>query len=401
MISKITVPPILPETFEKIVAPWLYGIARKDIVAVMSYPASDRQRRVLQLLGEKKIQKKYLGAPDRFLWVHVDFRVDPIDDVIDLETHIQKASHAKRGRKVILVCIGCEKLLQKKNLPILIWFTIQSRVDRFRMLLFFETNLLRSDVLTMLASVPAFQPRIFTMMLYKEPDIRQFLLYLEKKWSMKISDSVKRDIVKTCGGVFLLVKEAVWYLRDHPNAPIKDVFNHTEMQFNLALLWNGFRLEEQQVLDALITRSDIRKVHHAAIRYLERTGFVKKEGARFFCTVPLLLEYRRAMIFLQHQMSIGSHGEVLLDGTNVSSHFSRAQRRILTVFIQHQSHLVSRDEVARALWPVDLENNYSDWAIDSHVSRLRTKLVQLNVSEESIRTIKGKGFILHEKKRDI
>lgn len=422
MTAKRFIPPILPDTFEALVAPWLKAIAHKDIVAVMSYPASDRQRRMLQLIDDIHLQKKYLGDPNRYVWVFVDFRVDPIDDTSDLERHIRKTiaeqgklrfeeeesfEHAirrfekHRHQKVVLVCIGCETLLHKQQTSILIWFTVQSRVDRIRMLLFFEANLFSEHALALLSHAPAFQPRICTLALYKELDVRQFLMYLEDKWSVRIPSEMKDNIVATCGGAFLLVKEAVRHVRDHPNASATDVFNHVEMQFNLALLWNGFSRDEQQVFDAILTQSDIKSAHAASVRYLARTGLIEKKGVRFVCIVPLLLDYRRAMIFLQHQLNLGSHGGIQLDGTNISSHFSRAQRRMLTCLIEKQSTLVSRDEVAAALWPVDTEKKYSDWALDSHVSRLRTKLLQLNISERSIRTVKGKGFIFNPKETNI
>ena len=143
MTRKNTIPPILPATFEAIVEPWLRGIVHKDIVAIMSYPASDRQRRMLELLEDKTLQRKFIGNPDRYLWVAVDFRVDPIDDVFDLEQHVQKAARGKikKNQKIILMCMGCEKLLQRQYVPLLIWFTVQCRVDRVRLLLFFEANL--------------------------------------------------------------------------------------------------------------------------------------------------------------------------------------------------------------------------------------------------------------------
>lgn len=396
MTRKITIPPILPETFEKVVAPWLTGIAKKDIVAVMSYPASDRQRRVLQLLADKKIQRKYLGPPKRFLWISIDFRLDPIDDVIDLEHHIQNATHGKKGQKVILICMGCEKLLQKQYVPLLIWFTVQCRVDSLRMLLFFEANLFRDDVLNLLSRVPAFQPRISVMTLYQELDVRKFLVYLENKWSFTVPDSMKEEILLQCGGAFLLVKEAMRHLRDHPDTSSAQVFSHTEMKFNLALFWNGFDTHEQDVFDAIVTRNDIQKTMYTSVDYLKQAGFIKQKGNRYICCVPLFLQFRQAMIAQSRRLSVNQQGEIELDGVIVSSHFSRIQRRILTKLIERRSRLITRSDIASAIWPGKTEEKYSDWAIDSHISRLRTKFFQQGITQELLRTVKASGFILDQ-----
>lgn len=103
----------------------------------------------------------------------------------------------------------------------------------------------------------------------------------------------------------------------------------------------------------------------------------------------------------RHLLMLGHHGEILLGGINISTHFSRAQCRIITCLIKKRSQLVTRHEISGALWPLDTENQYSDWAIDSQVSRLRTKLLQLGIPQESFRTVKGKGFMLQQKELDV
>lgn len=397
MTRKKTVPPILPETFEGIVAPWLQGIAHKDIVAVVSYPASDRQRRMLQLLADKKLQRKYLGNPARYLWVSVDFRVDPIDDVIDLEHHIQKAarSRIKKSQKIILTCMGCEKLLQKQYLPLLIWFTLQCRVDSMRTLLFFEANLFAPLTLELFGSVPAFQPRITYLPLYEETDTRQFIRHMtEIKWRFNITSGMADRIVAECGGVFLLVKEALWHLRDHPKAATDAIFSHTEMQFNLAVLWNGFANEEQKVLERVVKRKALDdQSYDASIRYLERMRFIVYERTGWRLTVPRFSRYLRELFTQNKHLTLNDQKEILLDGVPVGGQFSRAQRRILVHLLSHTGDVVPRDVIAELLWPHDTQAQYSDWAIDSAISRLRLRLTRLGIDNKRIKTMKGKGVI--------
>lgn len=418
MTRKITIPPIPPETFENIVAPWLQGIARKDIVAVMSYPASDRQRRVLQLLADKKIQRKYLGPPERFSWISIDFRVDPIDDVIDLEqyivrkitdqTNIKFPKHGslegwidlfkkKSKQKIVLICFGCEELLRKQKTPILIWIASQCRVDGMRFLLFFEANLFSSQALDVFGRVRSFQPRIYTMSLYSESDVQQFMRYLEHKWSLHVDSYVRKEMVQVCGGSLLLIKEAVWYLRDHAKAETRDIFSHPEMQFNLAILWNGFNIQEHEVFEGIFTHTELHPDQQSSIHYLLNVGFIRKQGKEYVCTVPLLEKFRKIVLFSQHRLVLKDKGELYLENINVTMHFSRSQKRILGVLLRKSPHVATRQEVASAIWPSNTLEQYSDWAIDSHMSRLRIKLVQLGIPEDTIVTAKRKGFAFGNK----
>lgn len=417
MTRKNTIPPILPETFEAIVAPWLTGIAHKDIVAVESYPASDRQRRYVNLLDNHSLQEKYLKDSDRYLWISVDFRVDPIDDVPDLEatilrkiTELTGKNHGKRGdfrekisqfekkykKKVILAAFGCEELLASRKIPILIWFTILCRFDSLRMLLFVEANLFSPKTLEIFGKVPAFQPRISIMHLYDHTDTRQFIRHMTAgEWNMHISQNMEDTILTGCKGLLLLVKEALWHLRDHPKATADAIFSHTEMQFNLAALWNGFAKEEQDVLERVVMRQVVEdNGYHSSIIYLERMRFLSRDHSSWRLTVPFLARYVRKRFAQQKQLTLSDQKEIFLDGVPVGMQFSRAQRRVLSHLLLHPEQVISRDAIAMLLWPHDTQTYYSDWAIDSSVSRLRVRLLQLGIGTHVLETKKGKGFIL-------
>ena len=416
MTRNQTIPAILPTTFESMVAPWLMGIARRDIVAVVSYPASDRQRRVLQLLADNKIHRKYGATPNRYIWIGVDFRVDPIDDVADLEKHLRRKLADQTGmkiseheptnevikrfeyrskQKIILYCFGCEQLLRNRAIPLLIWFTVQCRVDSLRMLLFFETNLFDPDTLSLFGSVPAFQPRIVELPLYGAADTKQFITHMMQSiWHFTIAPGMTNRIISQCGGMFLLVKEALWYLRDHPKATADAVFSHTEMQFNLAALWNGFDKKEQEVLEGVVKREELNDQSLlSSILYLEHLGFLTRERTGWKITIPLLTHYVQKLLTHDHQLTLNGQKQILLDSVPVDAHFSRAQHRILVHLLLHTGQIIPRDAIAELLWPHDTQTHYSDWAIDSALSRLRTRLIQLGLSAHMLETKKGKGFI--------
>jgi DNA-binding winged helix-turn-helix (wHTH) protein len=66
---------------------------------------------------------------------------------------------------------------------------------------------------------------------------------------------------------------------------------------------------------------------------------------------------------------------------------------MMNILIEKKNNIVSRDEIAKRIWPEDYMVEYSDWAIDKTASRLRKKVKDANVGLE-IKVVKGKGYIL-------
>ena len=67
------------------------------------------------------------------------------------------------------------------------------------------------------------------------------------------------------------------------------------------------------------------------------------------------------------------------------------EERILTVLKGNIGEVVSRDVIAKCIWGSKYLENYSEWAIEKVISRIRNKL-KLQSSELSIITYKGEGY---------
>ena len=416
MESKLP-PPLLPHTFEKLVAPWLIGIRRRELTSVMSYPSSDRQRRIINLEDDELLQRRYLGG-QKYLWINVDFRIDPLDLPADLEARIVqilklklpglipgptfsdtvKLIERKYRTRLILTAMGAEKLIQERNIPILTWFSAIYRREILSLLLFFETNLLAAQAIKLFKFVPTFQPHIHAHALYSRPDAAQWIERMCAEWEMKLISKVKIEILDICGSNFLFIKSVLWYLRDHPRASAAEATQTTEMQFNLELQWQGFSPDERQVLDLIILKQPLnQEVPQAALKYLELTGFIEKQTATYRLTVPILEKFRLQALNQNVLLKLNGNREITLNGVAVDTHFSRRQRRVLVYFLEHPGIIISRDTVGGCIWGDMVAEKYSDWAIDSLISRLKLHLRQLGIAGSVLETKKGKGFIFHYK----
>ena len=85
---------------------------------------------------------------------------------------------------------------------------------------------------------------------------------------------------------------------------------------------------------------------------------------------------------------------VYLNNVPVEKFFSRKEHRVMKLLVEHEGEVMSRNDIASALWPVDTEKEYSDWAIDQIIARVRKRLVHLHISPEILKVIRGKGYLL-------
>ncbi len=82
-------------------------------------------------------------------------------------------------------------------------------------------------------------------------------------------------------------------------------------------------------------------------------------------------------------------GHLYIDGIIVDEKFTRNELKLLTLFLSETKNIYPKEELFEQLW----ENNgeYSDWALDKTIHRLRTKLNKLQVTSE-IKTLRGRGY---------
>lgn len=303
----------------------------------------------------------------------------------------------KFNKKIILVVFGAEMIIERKDHSFLIWFTTLCRSDVLRMLLFFETNLFSTESMEVIGRAPAFQPRIKLLSLYDEDDTYQFIEYMSQvEWKVKIYQTQKKEIQNQCGGMFLLVKEALWYLRDNPRASLQEIFHHTEMRFNLSMLWNSFSKREQEVFERIVLHQSLSDMKfQSSLEYLEQVRFIGKKKGETQILVPIFSSFIENVVKNKKVLSM-LNGKIVLNGIPVDSHFSKKERRLLEYLLNNRGKLIYREKLAENIWSESNGDMYSDWAIDSHLHRLRKKFIRLGLPKELLETKKGIGVLLHK-----
>jgi DNA-binding winged helix-turn-helix (wHTH) protein len=411
--------PIRYNTFMSMVEPWLLGIKNNDIPCVVSYPASDRQRRLLQLQDNSQILTKYLGSDQKYQFITIDFRVDLIESTSDLEKLIYRkleessawqldrplpfdrameSFNKKTGKSMVLVCIGCERMIELEAIWCLIWFTMVIRQQSTRLLLFFERNIWDEKAMACFSQAPAFKPRLSIMTLYENPDVLQFMDYLQETQfdGVTLPTTIRQQIMYSGSGLFLFIKSMCLIYRDNPKFTLTEICQSDEMQFVLENFWKSISTKEQETLSDIVTK----KINYEAIRqtpsyrYLYKTKIIHDNSKKIILAVPLLEDFIKQIQYQEMSFKC-SNGQVFINNIMVTRQFSPQEINILSKLFKRKNTLVSRDEISMAIWGDQVNEKYSDWAIDSHFSRLRKKLAALRIDPSQLEVKKGKGFVYH------
>lgn len=399
-------------TYHAMVVPWLTALKRDEIVAVVSYPGSDRERRLNSLIADRNLQNKYLEKNKTYQWLTLDLRLKPNSNRADLETLVFAAlkeqlphnsspaiSFTQRLNAledvVVLSIIGAEEMLQEEQIPLLLWVSEMVRAQTLKVLLFFETNIFSSEALDVFKVIPNFQPRIYPLTLYSNKDMDKFITHMQEDhgYHFTFNTATRSASIAQCGGNLGLIREILHYLKEYPNASLIDIFTHREMRFTLSSLWNAFGPLEKELLQKIATgQPTTNHIYKAAAEYLLMTGFIRQDEAFYKIEVPLFHTFINESIVFKKRPEIQG-GNILINGVYVSSQFSHAEKQIFAHCISHADELITRDTIASLMWGKRVNLKYSDWAIDSTLSRLRKKLTQFGFSEDTIQTKRGQGII--------
>ncbi|MEK7592257.1 MAG: winged helix-turn-helix domain-containing protein, partial [Patescibacteria group bacterium] len=122
---------------------------------------------------------------------------------------------------------------------------------------------------------------------------------------------------------------------------------------------------------------------------LLRYGYIKKEEFSYIPFTPLLGEYLQVY---EGKSEIPKARKKHFKPDEILLLFSKSQRMILELLKSREGEIVSRDDIAKALWGEGWEDRYSDWAIDQLLSSIREKMGSSRMDGQII-TKKGEGII--------
>ena len=367
---------VITDQYQRISHQWNSCLKMGESIALIFPYLSDKQFRIQQ----------YLDSLDRTNFSSVIFNPSsqPVDELSDLENLInqQLPDFNQNPKKIIILSISEGELLLHPGREI-IFDLLQKLCLKYlniKTLIAFDNNIFKS-VSDYYKYNLLFQNIIYYP-LYSSSDIMVFIDYLCKKWELKMPQPVRKSITYHSGGFYWLTKEACRLYRDNNKWSPSD----PSFLYRLNCLYNTLTLEEKDILSNCPRLKKFEK--SIDLEHLKKIGLINQDN---LISVPEL-----SKLIIQHHnkqkiFSVTEEG-ISLNGFSLSNVLSATEYALLKFFISKPNIPITRDEIAKIMWPLHTEDSYSQWAIDQAIKRLRDRLVLLKLSPFIIKSVRGVGY---------
>lgn len=320
--------------------------------------------------------------------IQISFSPDETDSFDDIEM-ILEDKIGKTKKDVGIYVTNPELAIRQKSYYVIDAFTkMQEYKNNLHFILMFDIDITNPDIAKHFTRTSIFS-NLNYFPLYSQVDATGFIDYLVNKWSLHISQGTKEKIIKKCGSHLWLLKYVTRSFRDDKDMSLEDIFDSDQIYFRLEQIYNSLQDCEKIVLQKLIKNEVIEdNVEKHCLRYLSKMNLISNEEI----TIPLLAEYIRKSMPKVNIHITDQH--ILLNNIQVDAHFSRQEKRAFKSLLDFKNQIVTRDQLAKAIWPINTEESYSDWAVDRLIARLREKIVNLGIPKDLIKTFRNKGYML-------
>lgn len=236
----------------------------------------------------------------------------------------------------------------------------------------------------------------------KENEIHFIIKEQEDKFGIKVSEEDTKIIYKVSGGNLWYIKKIISLISESKNTlnkPFNEIINNLAGQYEIDIaseyLWNKLTKGDQDDITDVIKGS----TQDFDNEYLLRSCIIIKENDHSFKVFsPIFESYIHKVNKIKTRnndinASVNLKGRVItIDEKVVSSSLTKTEFNVLAYFIEHCNSIVSRDDIAQIMWGSDFYDNYSDYAIDRLISRVRKKIGENASAPKHLKTIKGVGF---------
>jgi DNA-binding response OmpR family regulator len=359
--------PLTPNTISHYDEEWVRVIKRHENAVVVYPPCSDREYRLSDFI------RKY-NRTCRFFSVSLaESRIEDRTDWDKLIRSIDASIDTDKRPFVVFIRDG-ENLFSTHTLviPALVDFYVRhANVSLFILSERYPYRLLPNSLMQNIIWRP----------LYSESDTCAFCTYLEKKFSVTLDSTLQKRISEECGGHLWLVKQVVRSLSAKTGS---DPFDTDALLLRVKTIFERLSDDERNVLMEVHSHAPVSDLYIYPV--LEKLGYIKNGQI----TIKLLDRYIDTIIRREYRLRC-ENDHIYIGKVCIDTLISSKEKRCLMVFILNPGKIITREQIAQTLW-LDSDHEYSDWALDQTVSRLRNKLRSLGLMHTHIKTIKGQGY---------
>jgi len=203
--------------------------------------------------------------------------------------------------------------------------------------------------------------------------------------NLKLTIKENQQYYDFCGGVPALLKH---FLRlrirfNYFDAIVKS--NETEEKINI--FWQSFSENEQKVLTSISLTGSYPEEYEHVFKYLSNLNLINKDNKIIGEWIKLILKN-----YDKDERLILRSEEILFHNVKINELLTPIEEKLVRELIEKKT--LSRDEIAHALWGDFASSEYSEYAIDQALSRLRKKLEKIGIGGDRIKTVKKVGISL-------
>ncbi|MBN2100299.1 winged helix-turn-helix transcriptional regulator [Candidatus Dojkabacteria bacterium] len=239
-----------------------------------------------------------------------------------------------------------------------------------------------------------------------------------KDLALSYSDELAKEenlkkLLELSGGIFGLITSSLRYLSSEGEIDFspKSLLEGTVLRQRVQYIVQSFTQDEIETLAEIARKKapDKSKISN----YISKSGILTPKGE----IRSKLIEYYLLNIYSKEKKSKtpekpadkgedtavndqklridAASGEIYINGKRHSQILSETELKIIDYMKKNDQNVTTRDEIAKLIWGNAYLENYSDWAIDKTISRIRKKIKDSAKPHKHLVTIKGKGFKLH------
>jgi hypothetical protein len=365
-------------TTDKLFSFWIDCINRRETVNCIFVPLSDRYYRVSQFIQDYGVtfqNTSFTQLSTQSLNIEAHDFIRVVNSLRSPETNHQ----------VFIIMDGEWTLYHQPQMFEQIKLLTYTPTPQDTFIITYETNPHLPELESISLANQVLSKNIQLVPLYSASDISQFIDYFSKLIEVKVNPTQRKEIMDMCGGYIVFVSEALRTLKQLG----KVQFDTDNFLFKLRSVWNNFSPSQQQVLSAITTKSSYTPALNHLIQSFLQQKLLTINKAKLEVSCPLLKQYIRSIS--RKTLSFSDTGlSIQINHVPVDHLFTDRECELLKT-LTHSPTSISREKAAEILW--DNNTDYSDWALDQVIKRLRQKLSQLGIHPKAIRTIKSQGYL--------
>jgi len=225
---------------------------------------------------------------------------------------------------------------------------------------------------------------LWYMPLYKDEDIRMVIESQVNQGFVELDEEKTQKIIKLSGGYPRLAR---YFLRNLDKISVKS-WKETEIVHFFDEIWDGLSDASHQYLFNFTDNTNKKPSE-----YLQKTLLLCDHNGKRKLFSPLFLQYIKNLNKSKKTKLNEKEGELEINGKKLSIVLSSQEENMFKYLWKNKGKVVNRDDVAKVLWGTNWEKNYSDWAIDQVIKRIRKKIGDRS-KKSLIKTLRGKGFLI-------